>query len=168
MGGGGHQGHQLVAGVGPPRGVAQVQTPVSQLGQTQTPGRGGGKHQPGVGHQAVIVEGDLDAVGMAAWQHLKGAPSLGSVFRSKPLSQIHGSTFLPPQTSSTPIPSVDSGLAYDPAPYRNRPAVADGNDVLPPQVGTWTRRCPRRLVLASCFTSEGFRTWPFLARCGLG
>ena len=50
-----------------PRGVAQVQTPVSQLGQTQAPGQGGGKHQPGVGHQAVIVEGDLDAVGVAAW-----------------------------------------------------------------------------------------------------
>ena len=66
-GGGGHQGHQLVAGVGPPRGVAQVQTPVSQLGQTQTPGQGGGKHQPGVGHQAVIVEGDPDAVGVLAW-----------------------------------------------------------------------------------------------------
>ena len=66
-GGGGHQGHQLVAGVGPPRGAAQVQVLLNQLRQAQTPGQGGGKHQPGIGHQAVVVEGDLDAVGVATW-----------------------------------------------------------------------------------------------------
>ena len=30
-------------------------------------GQGGGKEQPGVGHQPVVVEGDLDAVGVVAW-----------------------------------------------------------------------------------------------------
>ena len=66
-GGRGHQGQQLVTGVGPTRSASQIQTPVSQLGKTETPGQGGGKHQPGVGHQTVIVEGDLDAVEVLAW-----------------------------------------------------------------------------------------------------
>ncbi len=65
--GGGHQGNQFVASVGPARSAAQIQTPLSQLGKIETPGQGGGKHQPGVGHQAVTVEGDLDAVGVATW-----------------------------------------------------------------------------------------------------
>ena len=65
--GGGHQRHQLIAGVGPPRGAAQVQVLLNQLRQAQTPGQGGGKHQPGIGHQAMVVEGDLDAVGVATW-----------------------------------------------------------------------------------------------------
>ena len=26
-----------------------------------------GRNQPGIGHQAVVVEGDLDAVGVVAW-----------------------------------------------------------------------------------------------------
>ena len=33
------------------------------------------------------------------------------------------STFLPLQHTATLISSVDWGLAYDPAPYRNRPEV---------------------------------------------
>ena len=30
-------------------------------------GQGGGKDQPGIGHQAAVVEGDLDAVGVVKW-----------------------------------------------------------------------------------------------------
>ena len=30
-------------------------------------GQGGGKEQPGIGHQAAVVEGDTDAVGVVAW-----------------------------------------------------------------------------------------------------
>ena len=41
--------------------------PVNQLGQTQVQGQGGRKEQPGIGHQAVIVEGDADAIGVVAW-----------------------------------------------------------------------------------------------------
>ena len=59
----GHQRHHLVAGVGP----AQVQMPVNQLGQAQMLGEGGRKDQPGIVDQAVVVEGDLDAVEVAAW-----------------------------------------------------------------------------------------------------
>ena len=66
-GGGGYQGQQLVAGVGPTRSAAQVQTPVSQFTQTQAQGQGGGQHQPGIGHQAVIVKGDFDAFGVIKW-----------------------------------------------------------------------------------------------------
>ena len=66
-GGGGHQGHQLVAGVGPAWGAAQVEVPVNQLGQAKMLGQGRRQDQPGVGHQAVVVEGDPDAVGTVAW-----------------------------------------------------------------------------------------------------
>ena len=64
---GGHQRHYLVAGVGSACCIAQVQVPVNQLGQTQVQGQGGRKDQPGIGHQAVVVEGDADAVGLVAW-----------------------------------------------------------------------------------------------------
>ena len=63
----GHQGHQLVAGVGPARGIPQVKVFVHQFTQTQTDGQGGGQQQPSIGHQAVVVEGDVDAVGVLRW-----------------------------------------------------------------------------------------------------
>ena len=62
-----NQGHHLVAGVRPARRIAQVEALLDQLGQAQAPGEGGRKDQPGIGHQAVVVEGDLDAVGMVRW-----------------------------------------------------------------------------------------------------
>ena len=40
---------------------------VHQLAQSQVLGQGNGKNQPSIGHQAVIVEGDLDAVEVIAW-----------------------------------------------------------------------------------------------------
>ena len=51
------------------RGVSSLtsQVPVNQLGQTQVQGQGGRKDQPGIGHQAAVVEGDLDPVGVVAW-----------------------------------------------------------------------------------------------------
>ena len=65
-----NQRHHLIAGVGPAWGTAQVQAPVNQLGKAEMLGQGGRQEQPGIGHQAVIVEGDADAVGVVAWQHL--------------------------------------------------------------------------------------------------
>ena len=40
---------------------------VDKFTQTQALGQGGRKEQPGIGHQAVIVEGDFDAVRVIAW-----------------------------------------------------------------------------------------------------
>ena len=57
----------LVARVRPTRGIAQVQVPVNQLGQAQVQGQRGGEDQPSIVDQAVIIEGDVDAVGVAAW-----------------------------------------------------------------------------------------------------
>ncbi len=37
------------------------------LSQAQMKGQSGRKDQPGIVDQAVVVEGDLDAVGVAAW-----------------------------------------------------------------------------------------------------
>ena len=62
-----HQRHHLVVGVGSARRVAQVEALPDQLGQTQVLGQRGGKDQPGIVDQAVVVEGDVDAVGMVAW-----------------------------------------------------------------------------------------------------
>ena len=72
--GGGHQGHDLVAGVGSARGAAQVKAPVNQLGQAKMQGQGGRQDQPSIVHQAVVVKGDLDVVGVVAWWHLLRAP----------------------------------------------------------------------------------------------
>ena len=57
--GGGHQGHDLSAGVGSAWCIAQVQAPVNQFGKTQVQGQRGGQDQPSIGHQTVVVEGDL-------------------------------------------------------------------------------------------------------------
>ena len=40
---------------------------VNQFTQTQALGEGDRKEQPGIGHQAVVVGRDLDAVGMVKW-----------------------------------------------------------------------------------------------------
>ena len=40
---------------------------IHQLAQTQVMGQRDRQKQSGVGHQAVIVEGDLDAVGLLRW-----------------------------------------------------------------------------------------------------
>ena len=57
---------------------AQVEVPVNQLGDAKVQGQGGRQDQPSIGHQAVVIKGDLDAVGVVAWQHLFGPPGLGS------------------------------------------------------------------------------------------
>ena len=63
----GHQGHQLVAGVGTAGGVAQIEVAVNQFTQTQPESQSGGKHQSGIGHQAVIIKGDSDVIGVLKW-----------------------------------------------------------------------------------------------------
>ena len=62
-----HQGQHLVARVRPPRRIAQVQVMVNQFTQTQVLGQRDRKEQPSIGHQAAVVEGDLDAVGVVKW-----------------------------------------------------------------------------------------------------
>ena len=52
----GDQRHYLVAGVGSAWGPAQVQVPVNQLGKAEVQGQGGGKNQPGIVDQAVVVD----------------------------------------------------------------------------------------------------------------
>ena len=51
----------------PPRRAAEVEVLPEELGQAKAQGKGGRKDQPGIVHQAVIVEGDLDAVGVVTW-----------------------------------------------------------------------------------------------------
>ena len=40
---------------------------IHQLAQSQVVGQGDRQQQSGIGYQAMIVEGDVDAVGLLAW-----------------------------------------------------------------------------------------------------
>ena len=64
---GSHQGQHLVARVRPPRRSSEVNVVVDEFTQTQVLGEGDRKEQPSIGHQAVVVEGDLDTVGVIQW-----------------------------------------------------------------------------------------------------
>ena len=61
------KGQHLVPNVRPARRISQVNVFVHQFTQTQAQGEAGGQQQPGIGHQAVIVKGDVDAVGALKW-----------------------------------------------------------------------------------------------------
>ena len=62
-----HQGQQLVPRIGPTRRISQVNMAVHQLAQSQVVGQSDRQDQSSIGHQAVVVKGDLDAVGVVAW-----------------------------------------------------------------------------------------------------
>ena len=63
---GGDQRHHLVARVRPARGIAEVEVGVNEFGQAEMLGERGRQNQPGIGHEAEVVEGDTDTVGMVA------------------------------------------------------------------------------------------------------
>ena len=67
---GGDQRQQFVPRVRPPRRPAEVEVMVDEFPQAQVPGEGGRQEQAGIGHQAAVVKGDADAVGIVLWQHL--------------------------------------------------------------------------------------------------
>ena len=50
-----------------PRRIPQVEVMVNQLTQAEIQGQGGRKEQPGIVDQAVVVEGNLDAVEVLKW-----------------------------------------------------------------------------------------------------
>lgn len=57
-----HQGHGLVAYVGPPRGVAQIDVGVEQGSKTEVLSQGGRLNQARVGHRVVVVEDHLHPI----------------------------------------------------------------------------------------------------------
>ena len=61
----GDQGQQLVASVRPARRVTEVEVAVGELLQTEMLGERGREQQARIGHQAVVVEGDVYPVGVA-------------------------------------------------------------------------------------------------------
>ena len=146
---GGHQRHHLVTGVGSAFCMAQVQAPVNQLGQAKAQGEGGRKNQPGIGHQAVIVEGDADAVGLVACYSfcLEEHPLATSALTRRPPSVDSGSLsqICSPQcghmplrsgrcciSSMNPDPRIPAGSANSPipkiaiTPASARPAMVTG------------------------------------------
>ena len=56
---------------------------VDEFPQAQVPCEGGRQEQAGIGHQAVVVKGDADPVGIVLCQHLLSAPCFQVVFCSK-------------------------------------------------------------------------------------
>ena len=62
-----HQRQHLICHIGPTRRVSQVNVLVNQLAQTQMMGQSGRQQQSGIGHQAMVVEGGIDAVGLLGW-----------------------------------------------------------------------------------------------------
>ena len=100
---GSDQRQHLVPSVRPSRRSAEVKVMVDEFPQAEVPRQGGRKEQPGIGHQAAVVEGDLDPVGVVAWQHLLGAPFPGPVFCYKTIisdSEEH------PLASSRAVPKA--------------------------------------------------------------
>ena len=71
-----HKGQYLVSRIRPARRIPQVKVAVRKFAQTQSPGEGDRQEQSGIGHQAVIVESCVDAVGTLGCYHLFGAPRI--------------------------------------------------------------------------------------------
>ena len=87
--------------VGPPRRAAEIEVIVYEFPQAQVLGEGGRQEQAGIGHQAMVVKEDADAVGVVTWQHLSELLLFWDrFFVAKPLSQKHRSTFLPLQDAN--------------------------------------------------------------------
>ena len=79
-------------------------------GRPRCRARVAGRSSPALATRRAVVEGDLDPVGVVAWQHLLGAPFPGSAFCYKTI--IPRSTGAPScrfRTLTRRPPSVDSG-----------------------------------------------------------
>ena len=62
-----HQGQHLVSRIRPTWRIPQVNVAVHQVAQAEAPGHGDRQEQPGIGHQTVVVERYVDAVGTLKW-----------------------------------------------------------------------------------------------------
>ena len=66
----------------PASGFAQAKAAVHQFTQTQMVGQGDRKNQARIGHQVVIVERDVDAVGTLRWYEIACAGGAGRITQS--------------------------------------------------------------------------------------
>ena len=62
-----HQGQHLVSRIRTTRRISQVNMVVHQLAQSQVVGQGDRQQQSGIGYQAVIIKGNVDAIGAFRW-----------------------------------------------------------------------------------------------------
>src|SRR5665811_1510345 len=67
------QGHGLMSHMGSAWRIPEVHMLVEQLQQTQVLGQRGRQHEPGVGHEMVVVEGHLTPVEAVAKSHRESA-----------------------------------------------------------------------------------------------
>ena len=82
---------------------------VDEFTQAQVLGEGDRKEQPSIGHQAVVVEGDLVRSGWSSGSICWVLLVSGWFAVSKTIIPEAGSTFLPIQYADTVISSVDWG-----------------------------------------------------------
>ena len=87
---------------------------LNQLRQAQMLGQGGWQDHPGMAYQAVIVEGDLDAVGVIRRQHLLGAPGQGQFGLSKTIIPEAKGNFLTPSNRRDAHLFGGLGISYSP------------------------------------------------------
>ena len=86
---------------------------VNEFTQAHALGQSGRKEQPSIVDLAVVVEGDLDAVGVLKRQHLLGAPCFWSVSSlENHYPRCKGALSYPFRTPTRRPPSVDSGLNH--------------------------------------------------------
>ncbi len=83
---------------------------VYEFPQAQMLGESGRQEQAGIGHQAVIVEGNADTVGIVLLQHLLlqhllSAPRFRAGFCSKTINQ-HSEELPPAASRGVPKPSL--------------------------------------------------------------
>ena len=98
-----HQGQQLISRIRPTGHISQVNVVVHQLTQSRMMGQSGRQDQPGISHQAVVVEDGFDAVRIVAWEHPLGAPRFGPVSCFKTIIRDAESTFSFPQYAAVLI-----------------------------------------------------------------
>ena len=98
-GGGRLRGNHLVARVRPTWRISEVNMVVDEFTQTQVLGERGRKEQPSIVDQAVVIEGDVDVVGVVA--SMEWSRSGGGLVFPKPLSPKHRRTLLTPWHAAT-------------------------------------------------------------------
>src|SRR5450759_1551857 len=75
---------QLVADVRPTDRLPEVPVRIDELAQAEMRAEGGRQEEPGVGHQAIVVEGCVEAVEAVRRSHLSGVLLAGSVVAQQP------------------------------------------------------------------------------------
>jgi hypothetical protein len=99
----GDERKQLVADVRPTDHLPEVQVRLDELAQAEMGGERGRQEEPGVGHQAIVVEGRIQPVEAVRRSHLSGVLLFGSVVAQQPhRPSSEGHLFASPDSRISP------------------------------------------------------------------